>query len=120
MLIDPLPIAASAPNPAYSYSMTKFDGYGSERLDSTSGQILTINHEKLRKGDRHYVKTAVTRSVLDTSSGKYVDETAYVSLVIFKPKLGFTDAEMVNLAKAHLDTLADSDFTTTRLLQFQS
>jgi hypothetical protein len=43
-----------------------------------------------------------------------------VSLSVTVPKVGFDETAMVNLIKAHFDILADSDFTTTKLLRLES
>jgi len=120
MLLDPLPIAASAPNPAYSFAIVKTDGYGTERRDSSTGLMLTITHSKGKSGDRHYVKVASTVDAVNPYTGLTQRQTATVSLSVSVPSFGFTETAMVNLIKALTDTLADADFTATKLLQFQS
>lgn len=120
MLADPLVVAASAPNPAYSFAAIKIDGYGSERRDTATGLNLIINHEKGKSGDRHYVKISSVKDAVNPYTGLTQKQTATVSLSVTVPPYGFTETDMINLIKSLLDTVADSDFTTTRLLQFQS
>lgn len=120
MLLDPLPIAASAPNPAYSFAVIRTDGYGTERRDSATGTELVINHTKAKAGDRHYVKVTSKKDAVNPYSGLTTRQVATVSLAVSVPPYGFSETEMVNLIKALMDTIADADFTTTKLLQFQS
>lgn len=120
MLADPLVVAASAPNPAYSFAAIKIDGYGSERRDTGTGLTLIINHEKGKSGDRHYVKVSSTKDAVNPYTGLNQKQSASVSLSVSVPPFGYTETDMVNMIKSLLDTLADSDFTTVRLLQFQS
>jgi len=120
MLIDPIPVAASAPNPAYSWAITKMDSYGTVRRDTSTGNLLTINHSTNKNGDRHYVKLTSSVDAVNPYTSLTQRQTATVSLSIAVPPFGFTETAMVNLIKALLDTIADSDVTTTKLLQFQS
>jgi len=120
VLLDPLPVAASSPNPAYSWAAIRIDGYGSERRDTSSGLLLTINHNKGTGGDRHYVKVTSVKDAADPYTGLTKKVQATVSLSVSAPPLGYTETELVNLVKTLLDTLADSDFTVTKWLQYQS
>jgi hypothetical protein len=120
MLVDPVAVAASAPNPAFSFSIVNADNYGSERRDLTSGVYdLKINHGKLKDGERHYMQMLQSKDVTDPYTGAIRRKQASVSLSVSWPT-GFTLTEMVNLIKAHADTLADADVTPTKLLQWQS
>lgn len=120
MLIDPLPIAASAPNPAYSFAVVRSDGYGSERRDTSTGQILVINHSSDKNGARHYLNMKLGKDAVNPYTGLTSRQTASVSISVTVPAFGFSETDMVNLIKSTLDTLADADFTTTKFLQFQS
>lgn len=120
MLSDPLAVAASAPNPAYSYLRVKTDGYGAEYKDVASGTTLVINHEKSAKGDRHYLKISVPKDAVNPYTGLTTRQTMTASLTITMPPYGFTETEGVNFIKQMIDTLNDSDFTSARFLQFQS
>jgi len=120
MLVDPIPVAASSPNPAYSFAVIRSDGYGTERRDTATGLLLTINHNTGKSGDRHYVKLTSGVDAVNPYTGLTQRQTASVSLSISVPPFGFTETAMVNLIKALLDTVADGDVTTTKLLQFQS
>jgi len=121
MLVDPIPVAASAPNPAYSFAITKMDGYGSERRDTATGLTLTITHQKRgANGDRHYIKLTSSLDAVNPYSGLTQRQVATVSMSITVPSFGFSEASMVNLMKALQDTLADSDVTAVKILQFQS
>jgi len=120
VIVDPLPVAASSPNPAYSFSVIKTDGYGSERRDTTTGLILVINHDRGTKADRHYVNLKLTKDATNPYTGVVSKQTMTASLSVAVPSFGFTETEAVNHIKALMDTIADSDFTTLKLLQFQS
>jgi siderophore synthetase component len=121
MLIDPITVAASAPNPELKFAMIKHDNYGSERLDTNGGgYTLTINHERSRSTTRHYLRVAKTVDATNPYSGVVQPKTAAVSISISRPEFGFDDNAMVALVKALTETLADSEVTPAKLLQFQS
>lgn len=120
MLPDPLSVAASAPNPAFDFSVVRSDGYGSERVDAGSGKTLVINHQRGKNGARHYVKLTGVVDATNPYTGLTQSQTANVSLSVSVPPFGFDETAMVNLIKALLDTLNDADFTSTKLLRFQS
>lgn len=122
MLIDPVTIAAAAPTPALVFTIVKNDGYGSERVDTGgNGYTVITNHQRQKQGgDRHYIQMLRTVSAPDPITGLVRKQTASVSLTISRPSFGFTDADMIALAKALTDYRDDSEVTTARLLQFQS
>lgn len=120
MLLDPLAVAASAPNPAYSFAVIRSDGYGSERRDVATGTLMTINHEKSQKGDRHYLKFTLSKDAVNPYSGLTTRQTLTGSMTINVPAYGFTESEAVNFIKMMQDVLNDADFTSARWLQFQS
>jgi hypothetical protein len=120
VLVDPLPIAASSPNPAYNFYVIKSDGYGSERRDTTTGLILQIKHDRGTKNDRHYVNLSLTKDATNPYIGVVSKQTITASIAVNVPSFGYTETEAVNHIKALLDTLSDADFSTTKLLQFQS
>jgi hypothetical protein len=120
MLVDPITVAASAPNPALSFAIVNQDGYGAERRDLTSGLYdLKFSHGKLKDGERHYMQLLLSKDVTDPYTGAIRRKQASVSLSVSMPA-GFTVTEMVNLIKAHTETLADADVTPTKFLQWQS
>lgn len=120
MLLDPIPVAASAPNPAYSWQVIKSDGYGTERLDVGTQDRLTITHEKTKTGDRHYLKLVETKSATDPISGTTKLQQAVVSVSLSIPSFGWTEAQAAALYKALVDTIADGDVTINKILQYQS
>lgn len=122
MLPDPVTITAAAPTPALVFTLVKQEGYGSERVDSGgNGYTVIINHSRPKGGgDRHYVQMTQTVNATDPYSGLVKKQVASVSLTISRPSFGFTDAQMVALAKALTDFRDDSEVTTAKLLQFQS
>lgn len=122
MLPDPVTIAASSPTPSLVFSIIKQDGYGSERNDTGgNGYSVVINHSKSTKsGNRHYVQMTQTKNATDPYSGLTKSVRASVSFSISRPPFGFTDADIVALAKALTDFRDDSEVTTAKLIQFQS
>lgn len=121
MLADPVTVVAAAPTPELKLAVTKSDGYGSERVDTNGGGYSSIiNHAKTKTGSRHYLQLLLTKNATDPYSGLVKSVTASVSFTINRPSFGFTDAEMIALAKALSDLRDDSEVTTARLLQFQS
>lgn len=122
MLPDPVTVAAASPTPALVFTLVKQDGYGSERVDSGgNGYTVIINHTRPKGGgDKHYVQMTQTVNATDPYSGLVKKQVASVSLTISRPSFGFTDAQMIALAKALTDFRDDSEVTTAKLLQFQS
>ncbi len=122
MLVDPVTVAAASPTPALVMTIVKNDGYGSERVDSGgNGYTIITNHQRQKGGgDRHYLQMTKVVTAVDPFSGASRKQTASVSLTISRPSFGFTDADMIALAKALTDYRDDSEVTTARLLQFQS
>lgn len=120
MLVDPITVAASAPNPALALAIVNQDGFGSERRDTNNGgYTLKINHAKLKDGERHYIQLLLEKDVTDPYTAAVRRKQASASVSISFP-VGFTATEAENLCKALTDTLADADVTTTKLLQWQS
>lgn len=121
MLADPVSIAAASPTPALVLSIAKSDGYGSERVDTGgNGYAVITNHSKGKNGNRHYVQMTLVKDATDPYSGLVRKQTASVSMAISRPPFGFTDADIIALAKALTDYRDDSEVTTARLIQFQS
>lgn len=120
MLVDPITVAASSPNPEFKFAIVNQDSYGSERRDTNDGgYTLKINHGKLKDGDRHYLQILQGKDITDPYTGAIRRKDASVSLSMSIPS-GFTSTEAVNLVKALTDTLADSEVTAAKLVQWQS
>lgn len=121
MLVDPVSIAASAPTPALVFSVTKSDGYGSERVDTGgNGYTVITNHSKSKNGNRHYLQMTLQKDATDPYSGLVRKQTASVSMAVQRPTFGFTDVEITALMKALTDYRDDSEVTSARIIQFQS
>jgi len=122
MLPDPVSIVAAAPTPALVFAIVKSDGYGSERVDTGgNGYTVVTNHQKTKAGgSRHYVQMTKVVNAVDPYSGLTKKQVASVSITISRPSFGFTDADMVALAKALTDYRDDAEVTTAKLLQFQA
>jgi len=121
MLADPITVAANAPNPALSFSTTKADGYGSQRVDGNlGGYDLTISHTPGKTTSRHYVKLTKGKDAVDPYTGQTRRVTESISLSIVQPSFGFTNSEVADLWKAFKDTVDDADVTIARLLLNQS
>lgn len=121
MLADPVTIAAASPTPSLVLAITRSDNYGSERVDvGGNGYRTIINHTKTKAGTRHYLQILQEKNATDPYSGITRLMTASCSLTINRPLFGFTDADMIALAKALTDFRDDTEVTTARLLQFQS
>lgn len=121
MLADPITIAAASPTPQLTFAVIRSDGYGSERVDTGNGGYgLVIQHSTSKNGNRHYMKISQTVDAANPYSGVTQKLVATVSLSISRPSFGFDDTAMVALVKALTDTLADSEVTTAKILQFQS
>lgn len=120
-LADPVTIAAAAPTPALVFAKTRFDGYGSERVDTGgNGYALTINHTPGKNLNRHYLRLTKTVDAVNPYTGLTQAKEASVSLSISRPSFGFTSADMVALVQALIDTILDAEVTTARILQNQS
>lgn len=120
-LSDPITVAASSPNPELKFATVRFDNYGSERVDTNGGgYTIVINHTKGKNGNRHYIQLLLTKDVTNPYSGATVKQTASCSLSISRPLFGFSDTDMVAVVKALTDTVADSEVTPAKLIQFQS
>lgn len=121
MLADPVTVAAASPTPSLVLAIVRSDAYGSERIDTGgNGYSTIINHAKTKNGNRHYVQLLLTKNATDPYSGLTRPMTASVSMTINRPLFGFTDADMIALAKALTDFRDNTAVTTARLLQFQS
>jgi hypothetical protein len=121
MLVDPVTVAASSPTPELKMSVTRSDGYGSERVDTNgAGYSVITQHQKSGKGTRHYLQIVKTVDAVDPYSGLTRKQVASCSFTVNRPTFGFTDADIIALAKALTDYRDDSEVTTARLIQFQS
>jgi hypothetical protein len=121
MLVDPVTVAAASPTPALNLAIIKQDGYGSERVDTGgNGYSVIINHSKGKNGNRHYVQMILTKDATNPYSGLTQKVSSSVSFSISRAPFGFTDTDIVALAKALTDFRDDSDVTTAKLIQFQS
>lgn len=120
-LADPFTIAANAPTPQLVFAKTRFDGYGSERVDTGgNGYAIVINHTPGKGGNRHYVKISRAIDATNPYTALISKQTASVSLSISRPAFGFTDADMIALGQALVDSILDSEVTFARLIQNQS
>lgn len=120
-LADPITVAASSPNPELKLATVRFDNYGSERVDTNAGgYALVINHTKGKNGNRHYIQMQLTKDATNPYTGATVKQVASCSMSISRPLYGFSDADMVAVVKALTDTVADTEVTPAKLLQFQS
>ncbi|DAD51498.1 TPA_asm: coat protein [ssRNA phage Zoerhiza.1_25] len=121
MLPDPVTIAAASPTPSLVFATVRSDGYGSERVDTGgNGYTVIINHTKGKTGNRHYVKMTQTKNATDPYSGLTKSVSSSCSISIARSPFGFTDADIIALAKALTDFRDDSEVTTAKLLTFQS
>lgn len=121
MLPDPVTVAAAAPTPALVFSVIRSDAYGSERVDTGgNGYSVIINHTKGKAGNRHYVQMLLSKDVTNPYTSLVSKQVASVSFTINRPPFGFSDADMVALAKALTDFRDDAEVTTAKLLQLQS
>jgi len=121
MLIDPITVAASAPTPALSFSVISYDGNGTTRRDVANGYTLRFSHtQNAKSGERHYMQITQTKTAVDPITGGNAALSASVSISASFPTFGWAQADKDALVKAILDTLADSDVTTTKFLSFQS
>lgn len=119
-LPDPITIAARSPVPSIVWSKTRFDGYGSEYVDSAGfGVNLVVNHNPSKSSNRHYLRVTQSKNAADLN-GVVRAVQATASLALVRPPLGWTDAEMVSLAMILLDTVQDSEVTFAKLLLNQS
>lgn len=120
MLPDPITIAAAAPTPQLVFAVIQTDGLGSVRRDAGGVYSLDISHQIGKGADRHYMKISQVADAVNPYTGTTSKQIATVSLSISVPKFGFDATAMVALVKALTDTLADSEVTSAKLLQFQS
>lgn len=120
MLPDPFTIAASAPTPALVFAVIQTDGLGTLRRDAGGVYTLDINHQIGKGQDRHYMKISQVADAVNPYTGTTSKQTATVSISVSVPKFGFNETAMVALIKALTDTLADSEVTSAKFLQFQS
>jgi len=120
MLADPITVASSSPNPAFSFAVVKADGYGSERWDTANGYQLTFNHSTNGSGERHYMKVSQTLNATSPYTGQVSKQTAFISLSCSFPPFGWDANAKAALLKALTDTLASSAVTPAKFLGFQS
>lgn len=120
-LPDPVTIAAAAPTPLLTFTKVKFDGYGSEMVDSGGNKYrAVINHTPGKNVNRHHVKVSQSVDAVNPYSGLTVEQTATVSITITRPSFGYTDAAMVALVTLLRDFVFDTEVTPAKLLQNQS
>lgn len=121
MLVDPITVAAASPTPALNFYVISSDGMGSVRKhDGTDRYALTFNHTTGKAGDRHYMQIAYEVDTVSPFTGLTSRQKATASLSVSVPPFGFTAAAIVALIKALTDTLADSDVTSAKFINFQS
>lgn len=121
MLVDPLTLDASAPNPAFSFAMIRTDGYGSERRDSGGLYGLKISHSTSKNGDRHYIQMSKTINAENPLNSLTTPVSASVSISIATPAFGFDDAAKAALYQALTELIAGDDFGgISSLISFQS
>jgi len=121
MLVDPITVAAASPTPALNFYIISSDGTGSVRKhDGTDLYVLTFNHSTGKAGDRHYMQIALTVDAVSPYTGLTSKQKATVSLSVAVPPFGFSSAAVVALIKALTDTLADTDVTSAKFINFQS
>jgi hypothetical protein len=122
MLVDPVTVAAASPTPELKFSISSVTSGGTERIDTNGGgyTLITQHAKPKRGGSRHYVQILRTRDAVDPYSGLTRRVTASASFTINRPTFGFSDADLVALAKALSDYRDDGEVTTARLLQFQA
>lgn len=120
MFVDPIAVAADAPNPALNLSVIRSDGYGSERRDAGGLYALIINHSTSKSGDRHYFKLSKTVNATNPYNSLVSPQSASISISVAKPAFGFTDAEIGDLWTAVQDVLTATDVTFDGLVAFQS
>ncbi|DAD50173.1 coat protein [ssRNA phage Esthiorhiza.1_1] len=122
MLADPVTIAASSPFPSLVFAISNYKGSGTERID-TGGNGFTVltNHTPLKGGGlKHYLQIVMSGTAPNPYSGLTQKIVASASMTIVRPAFGYTDAQMVALAKLLSDYRDDSEVTTARLLQRQA
>jgi hypothetical protein len=122
-LADPLVTAAVTPWSATSFSVVQRDGVGALRLDSGSGIALRIQHSDpsqigVGKTERHYVQLVAPYNYTDPTTGLVRRLSATASLSVSFPAGTFTYGAA--LVDQLISVVSDSDFTSTKLLAFQS
>lgn len=120
-LPDPITIAANAPTPSLVFAKTKFDGYGSEMIDTGgNGYSTLIQHQPGKASSRHYVRLNKKVNAVNPITGLTQAKEASVSISFTQPDFGFTNADMSALVQALIDFVNDSEVTTAKLLLNQS
>jgi hypothetical protein len=122
-LADPLVTGVVAPWAATSFGVIQRDGFGSQRLDSTNNLLLRIQHSDpsqvgVGKTERHYVQLITQYNYTDPSSGLVRRLSATASLSVSFPAGTYTYGAA--LADQLISIVSDADFTSTKLLAFQS
>lgn len=121
MLPDPVTIAADAPTPELKFVIRSVNGMTATRIDSNGNPYqIVINHSDNKVGAKHYLQVIQTKDAVNPYTSLTERCVASASLTINRPKFGFTDAEMVALAKLLTNFRDDTEVTTLRLLQYQS
>lgn len=123
-LADPLNVATIGSYTTPAFGVISRDGVGSVRVDPTSGTILKITHSDpsvaSQKPSRHYVQLTESKDVADPYTGLTKRLTASVSISVSIPALGWTAAQQSGLLDLLTGTLADSEFTSAKLIAYQS
>lgn len=121
MLVDPITVAAASPTPALTFTVVSYDPNGTTRRDVPNQYVLRFSHsQNAKSGERHYMQIQQTKTAVNPITGGNASVVASVSISASFPTFGWTQAEKDALVKALTDTLADSDVTTTKFLQFNS
>lgn len=121
MLVDPFTITAAAPTPELKFAIRSLTGMSTTRIDTNGNPYsVVINHSDNKSGAKHYLQVIQTKNAVNPYSGLTEQVVASASLTINRPKFGFSDADMVALAKLVTDIRDDTEVTTLRLLQYQS
>lgn len=117
MLTDPIAVAVSAPNPAFSFTRIGWSGQTSEWRDSVNGYVLSMNHSMpLNGAEKHYVKLSQYITAVNPITGGSSYQVATASLAVSIPAFGWTASTKAGLIKALIDLLNDAEFTQARFI----
>jgi hypothetical protein len=122
-LNDPLVTATVGSWTTPNYGVIARDGFGSTRLDASSGLVLKISHTDplvVNKPARHYMQLQWPANVTDPYSGLVKRQIASASISVSVPSKGWSDANMALLLDELVSILTDSDFTSTKFIAGQS
>lgn len=117
MLTDPIAVAISAPNPAFSFTRVSWNGQTAVWRDSVAAYQLDMNHSMpLNAAEKHYLKISQFLTAVDPITGGNKYQAATVSLAASFPAFGWTAATKAGLIKALIDILNDAEFTQARFI----